>query len=404
MKQKTIVSLLLAFCITSSLSAATTVSWWQFWTDEGIKPTLDSIVREFEAAHPDIDVDVTDLTWANGHEKIVIALASGTGPDVLELGSDWIAQFASEGKLANISADIASDSSTVDGWGMSTYEGQVYAYPWILGTRVIFGNRDLMTKAGRDTNYYPVTWSDLLSTAKLIRKIDKNTYGWGSNIAEKHRLYKKFLPFFWSGGGELYTPDGKYVVLASMKGIDALLYYQQLHDSAGYVADQRGIEDAFLAGKVGFVFSGDWLLKRIMQEKPNFPLVTTLVPGPKFPGFSFLGGEFLAVNAATKNKNSALAFVRYLTAPEQQVRFCKANFSANPSSKTAQKDPFFTSNPHLDLFIRQMHLAKHPPVDPDWVEIETDIEAAVEDALFGSKLVAQPLWRAQKKIVQLKSK
>jgi multiple sugar transport system substrate-binding protein len=198
MKQKTFAFFLFAFSIAASLSAKTTVSWWQFWTDQGIKPTIDSIVQEFETAHPDIDVDVTDLTWANGHEKIVIALASGTGPDVLELGSDWIAQFASEGKLASISADIANDSSKFDGWGMSTFENKVYAYPWILGTRVIFGNRDLMTKAGRDTNYIPVTWSDLLSTAKLIRKINKDTYGWGSNIAEKHRLYKKFLPFFWS--------------------------------------------------------------------------------------------------------------------------------------------------------------------------------------------------------------
>jgi ABC-type glycerol-3-phosphate transport system substrate-binding protein len=214
---------------------------------------------------------------------------------------------------------------------------------------------------------------------------------------------QKISSLFLVSGGELYTPDGKYVVLASMKGIDALLYYQILHDSAGYVADQRGIEDAFMAEKVGFVLSGEWLLKRIIQEKPNFPLVTTLMPGPKFPGFSFLGGEFLAINAATKNKDSALVFVRFLSSPEQQLRFCKANFSANPSSKVAQKDAFFTSNIHLDLFIRQMHLAKHPPVDPDWVEIETDIEAAVEDALFGSKLIAQPLWRAQKKIVKLKS-
>lgn len=403
MKQKTIISFFLALCAATSLSAATTVSWWQFWTDEGIKPTLDSIVHEFERAHPDIDVDVTDLTWANGHEKIVIALASGTGPDILELGSDWIAQFASEGKLASLSNDITTDSSGFDGWGMSTYENQVYAYPWILGTRILYGNRNLITLAGKDTNYYPVTWTDLANTTRSIRKLDKDIYGWGSNISEKHRLYKKFLPFFWSNGADLYTPDGKYVALASMKGIESLRFYQQLHDSVGYVADQRGIEDAFLAGKVGFVFSGDWLLKRIMLEKPDFPLMTTLLPGPKFPGFSFLGGEFLAVNAATKNKDSALTFIRFLTAPAQQVRFCKANVSANPSSREAQKDAYFTSNIHLATFIKQMHLAKHPPVDPDWVEMETAIEEAVEDALFGSKLIAQPLWRAQKKIVKLKT-
>ncbi|MCK4371971.1 MAG: extracellular solute-binding protein, partial [candidate division Zixibacteria bacterium] len=76
----------------SNIAAKTTIEWWQFWTDPSVKPTIRAIVDDFEKANPDIEVKLTDLTWANGHEKIVIALASGAGPDVLELGSDWIAQ------------------------------------------------------------------------------------------------------------------------------------------------------------------------------------------------------------------------------------------------------------------------------------------------------------------------
>ncbi|NOY88260.1 MAG: extracellular solute-binding protein, partial [FCB group bacterium] len=109
--------------IGSTLSAKTTITWWQFWTDPNIKPVLQSIVNEFEKENPDINVKMTDLTWANGHEKIAIAFASANAPDVVELGSDWIAEFASNNLLMDISSPIASDSSQYQGWGMATYKG-----------------------------------------------------------------------------------------------------------------------------------------------------------------------------------------------------------------------------------------------------------------------------------------
>ena len=132
--------------------------------------------------------------------------------------------------------------------------------------------------------------------------------------------------------------------------------------------------------------------------------MSTLVPGTQFPGRSFLGGEFLGINDKSDNKEAALKFVRFLTSPENQIKFCKANRSANPSSVLAQEDDYFKSNIHLQTFIKQMRLAKHPPVDPDWVFMEEIIEKAVEKVVFENGLVAQSLLEAQHKITELKNK
>lgn len=385
-------------------SSATTIEFWQFWTDATTKPVITQIVSDFEKQNPDIKVNVTDLTWANGHEKIVIAFASKSGPDILELGSDWLAQFADAGRLADISPYIAADSANFSGWGLSTYNSKVYGWPWILGTRVLFGNRDLLNRAGLDSTFAPVTFADLRNAAFKVRKLGKGTYGWGSNTAEKHRLYKKFLPFFWSYGGKFFSDDGKYCLVSSDYAVEALKLYKALHDSAGYVADQRGIEDAFLDGKIGYIISGDWLLKRIEQEKRNINFTTSLMPGTKFPGKSFLGGEILCVNAASEKKEAAVKFIRFLTSPENQLKFCKANRTPTPSSETAQKDEFFTSNSHFLTFNKQIRLSFSPPVDPDWVEMEDIIERAIEESLFGKKeLVAEPLRAARHKMEALKS-
>lgn len=384
-------------------SAQTTLEWWQFWTDPAIKPTIEQMVSEFEQAHPDINVRITDLTWANGHEKIVIGFASGTGPDVVELGSDWIAQFAAADQIADISDAITVDSANYDGWGMATYDGRIYARPWILGTRVIFYNRDLLTKAGYDEDWVPVTFDQFKAAAKAVTSYGRgdDIWGWGSNTAEKHRLYKKYLPFFWSYGARIFTPDQKYVVLASSLAVEALELYKELHDQYAYVANQRGIEDAFLDGKIGLILSGDWLLKRIELEGRKINFGTTLFPGPAYPGRSFLGGEFLAVNAKSEKKEAAMEFIRFITSPENQIRFCKANRSANPSSVEAQQDDYFMGNVNLQTFIKQLQLAKHPPVTPDWVYVEDEIERAVEEALFEDEEPATALLNAQHRIIDI---
>ncbi|MCB2229117.1 extracellular solute-binding protein [bacterium] len=397
--------LTLSLCtIAAAAHSKTTIEWWQFWTDPAIAPTIDSLVREFEQQNPDIDVKVTNLTWANGHEKIVIGFASGSGPDVVELGSDWIAQFAANGHIADISEDVAEDSAAFQGWGMSTYEGRVYAAPWILGTRVLFINRDLLTQAGYDTSWLPVSLPQFYEAIARIDSLGRpdGIYGWGSNTAEKHRLYKKYMPFFWTYGAQLFTDDGEYCVISSTKAVDALKDYKWISDDYGYVANQRGIEDAFLDGRIGVILSGDWLLKRIEIEKRKINFATTLFPGPGYPGRSFMGGEFLAVNENTDHREEALKFIRFMTSPKNQIRFCKANRSSNPSSLEAQADPFFSEDINRLTFIKQIKLAKHPPVDPDWVYIEDEIERAVEDALFGQGLPATALHEAQIRITKIK--
>ncbi|UCG61837.1 MAG: sugar ABC transporter substrate-binding protein [Candidatus Zixiibacteriota bacterium] len=403
MNKRILFAVIITVILCGLAQAKTTITWWQFWTDPNIKPVIEKMVTEFEQANPDIDIQLTDLTWANGHEKIVIAFGSKTGPDIVELGSDWIAEFAANNLLMDMSTQVASDSADYEGWGMATYDGKVFARPWILGTRVLFANRDLLTQAGYKENFIPLTFEQLNEATKKIQALSPSIYGWGSNAPEKHRLYKKFLPFFWSHGAKLFSDDGSMCLLASDSSIKALKVYKELHDSCGFVADQRGIEDAFLEGKIGFIISGDWLLKRIELENRKINLLSSFIPGTKLLGKSFQGGEFLAVNTASKHPREAMRFIQFITSPENQVKFCVANRSANPSSLEAQKDDYFSSSIHLQTFIRQIKFANHPPVDPDWVYIEQAIEEAVENALFRSGLVAHSLYEARKKIEKIKA-
>ncbi len=378
-----------------------TLEWWQFWTDPAIKPTIEKMVDDFEAANPGIKINITDLTWANGHEKIVVAFSSGTAPDIVELGSDWVPEFSSSGQLADITQEVVSDSAQFWGWSPGIFDDKIYAHPWILGTRVLFINKELAAKAGYEENYAPANWPQMRELCYKIDSIGDDIYGFGSNAAEKHRLYKKYMPFFWSHDGRIISLDGKYCVFGSDKAYKSLKFYKELTDSCSMVDTQRRLEDAFLDGKIGVIISGDWLLKRIKNEGHDISITTTFIPGPEYPGKSFAGGEYLAVSSGCKNKEKALQFIKHITGGDNQLLFCKANYSANPSNKEATEDPFFKEDIDLRTFVMQMNLSVMPPAIPEWVYVEEIIENTLEDILFNDAPMAETLYEAQQKIADL---
>lgn len=368
--------------IDETVTESVTIDWWHFWTDPAIKPTIEAIIADFQSENPNITVKTTELTWANGHEKIAIALASNAGPDLLELGSDWIPEFVEARRLVDLTANLSPTASQFQGFGPATSEGRIYGQPWILGTRVMFYNTDLLDSAGYEAGYIPITLSQFKETAYKVDSLGDDISGWGSNAAETHRLYKKFLPFFWSYSASFFSENGEYCVVSSMEGGAALRYYRELHDSCSLVDTQRRLEDIFLEGKIGAVLSGDWLLKRIRNDHPEFRFTTGMFPGKKLTGTSFLGGEYLVINQDSQNKGAALRLLRFITKAENQLRFCKANFTATPSSIEAAKDEFFTSDPNFVTFIKQLRFSKSPPFEPTWVRIEDEFEKAVERTLF----------------------
>ena len=394
-------AILLSSCGGDKSSGSITLEWWQFWTDPAIKPTIEKIVSDFETANPNIKVNITDLTWANGREKIVLAFSSETAPDIVELGSDWVPQFISADQLYPMGKKIAADTSKYFGWTPGMYEKEIYAFPWILGTRVLYLNRDLLLQAGYDQGFVPFHWDQLKECCYKIDSIGKDIHGFGSNAAEKHRLYKKFLPLFWAGGAHILSKDGSFSTIASDKAYAALKLYKELSDSVGLVDTQRRLEDAFLDGSVGVIISGDWLLKRICKEGLDIDFVTTVIPGPKYPGRSFVGGEYLAISKQSKNKDAALKFIRHLTSRDNQMLFCTENYSANPSNKEAAADSFFITDPHLHIFYNQLNLSSMPRIDKHWPEIEEIIESMLEDVLFNNAPMAEALYQAKHDIEKL---
>jgi len=165
--------------ITTPLMAEELV-FWNFWDPKFILP----VIEKFEKANPGVKIRNEQITWGNGLDKIVIAMANGRAPDICELGSTWMGKFMGEGALLDVTDKYSDLKPEYQMWEAATSDGKLYGMPWLVGTRVLFYNRDLFIKAGLNPDIPPKTWTEMFDAAKKNHEIDDHTFGFGMNAGE----------------------------------------------------------------------------------------------------------------------------------------------------------------------------------------------------------------------------
>lgn len=104
---------------------------------------LEQLLKEF-SQREGISVELIGLNWSDGKTKLISAFNSGTEPDVIELGSDWVAQFSGADVLSQLSLqEIQSERFPAVSLGPTIWNNAYYAVPWVLSTRIMFVNEDL---------------------------------------------------------------------------------------------------------------------------------------------------------------------------------------------------------------------------------------------------------------------
>jgi len=373
--------------------------FWQFWDAALVEP----LVREFEGANPGVRVEMETLTWASGFEKIVVAIASNKAPDLVELGSTWVPKFAAEGALRDLTGDVADLRGSLVQWESGMRGDRAYAIPWLVGTRVLFANRNLLAKAGfGDDAPAPDTWAELLAASRAIHAPDRGVYGFGMNAGERHVLYKKFLPFVWSNGGDVLDAQGR-PALASAQSVEALVFYKSLVPYS-LLERQDQLDLAFEEGRLGFTISGGWLGKRLAEKGDAIRWTIAPLPRPRAdapPSASFAGAEMLAIPAGSQHADDALRLARFLVDGRRALVIAEREKSVLPAATDSTVRAYYEAHPDERVYLDVLTTAKAPPAHAGWVEMQEALNVAIEEVLFGRAEPAAALARADSQIARL---
>jgi multiple sugar transport system substrate-binding protein len=381
-----------------------TIRFWHFWSEPGQRAVLERLIARFEDSLG-VTVELTELSWNDGKAKLQAAFNSGTPPDVVELGSDWVAQFSSAGVLLELPVTEPYVGRFVPyAIAPAMWNGKLYALPWTIDTRVLFVNRDILKKAGWKGALD--TWDQVYEASESVAAI--GGYGYGANGADAHRLYKKILPMYWTYEAENAQREGRpfndmvdkdgHVTFANASWKQAFEQYAKLART-GFIETQRQLDAAFVQGKVAFWNSGSWLLKRIRETKDLHVDALPMPSAGKLQGISFAGGEYLAVASKTRNSQRSRDLVEYLTSALTALEMCKGVPEAGfPADRTTYQDASLLSDGMKSVFAGQLEHARMTPVHPRWLDIESILEDALIKVLLGEAEVDSALKEAQDEV------
>lgn len=352
---------------------------------------LPKIAEQFESENPNIKINVQALPWDTAHDKLLTAVASKKGPDVLQMGTTWIPEFGSAKALLDLTPyveqypELAEENFFPGSISTTKYENATVGVPWYIDTRVLYYRTDLLKEAGYDQA--PQTWDELKDAATKLKARGKNKYGISLDVNEQSLLFM----FARQNGSKLI--ENNKPLFNQPEFVEAVNYLNSFFkDGSAPIDLGMDIIPAFKGdGILPMFISGPWMIKLINDQAPELKgkWATAVLP-KKENNLSSLGGSNLSVFQYTEHKEEALKFLAYMSKPETQLKWLELSNSL-PSTKKAWEDEALTTDPNLKVIGEQMNNSEPMPVIKPWEEIAQSVLSTFEKIYRGNADVQKEL-------------
>lgn len=380
----------------TSLSSGPATGTLTVWAMGAEGEALPAFAEDFEAANPDVDLQITSIPWASAHDKIQTAIAAGNGPDVIQVGTTWMADF---GDAFAAVPDEVDTSGMFEGSVAGTeVAGRAVGVPWYVDTRVLYYRTDLAAEAGWD--HAPATWDELFEMASDLQQVDGVDYGIRLPATGTDAFLNNMW-LAWSNGASLTDADETEWTIDTPEMAGAFEYLTSFFDAGVANVDVDTSPGAsvadFVSGSIPMFVDGPSVGAQIDELGGDGTADTwaTAVLPTEVTATSFIGGSNLAVFKDSANPDAAWKLVQWLSEPDVQAAWYETTTDL-PSQQAAWDDSRLTADPKLAAFGEQLTDAKAPPVVATWAQVNSAGETVVEQIARGAVSIEDGLAELQK--------
>ncbi|MFD7813512.1 ABC transporter substrate-binding protein [Streptomyces sp. NPDC059785] len=320
------------------------------WQDESVTANKE-LVQEWNASHPDVQVEYVQGSWDSVHDQLLTAFEGGEAPDIIHDASDDLADFAYGGYLADLTellprrlkSDIPQRS-----WETTTFsEGDgdgIYGVPFLQEPRVLIANTTWLKKSGVriPTPERPWSWAEFRTVTKRLSGDGKYGVAWPLKEPVSATLNLSL-----STGGELFHrgADGRVEVRfdAADEVVPRTVHDQVNEDgsASGTTLGMGGSDTlpGFFGGKYAMVPLGFSYRQQLAQQAPKgFDWQVLPAPAGADGLTQGVSPQTLSVAEDSPHKTEAAEFIDFLLRPDNMVRLALGDWML-PTGTAALADP-----------------------------------------------------------------
>jgi multiple sugar transport system substrate-binding protein len=387
----------------------------RFWAMGREGEVVETLVHDFERAHPAIHVVVQQIPWNAAHEKLLTAVVGGSTPDLTQLGNTWVPEFVALRAIEPLdrwvaTSRVVSESTSFAGiWDTNRVGGHLYGVPWYVDTRVLFYRKDMLARAGFDS--VPGDWARWRAAMEGIRRVaGPGHYA----IFLPTNEYTPWIVFGLQAGSPLLSDHdtrGAFSGAAYRRAAD--FYLDLFHRGLAPAVQGAAIANRyqeFERGTFSMYISGPWDVgefRRRLSPAMEGRWGTAPLPGPDGPasGVSTAGGSSLVLfrHSDAARQDAAWQLIEYLSRPEVQLRFYHLTGDL-PACRPAWSDTAFTDDPYSRAFAIQLERTVATPKVPEWENISLRLQDAVERMVLGHEPADSALAGLDREVDQILEK
>lgn len=309
--------------------------------DETIKPAYEASFEQFESKNPDINVEVTQVPWANYFDKLRADASAGNAGDIFWLNGANYLSYAESGNIMDIGTEFEDlkggwVSSVVDQYSS---DGKLWGVPQLTdGGIAVYYNQDLLKKAGLSTeDLQDLEWNpdnpEEDTFLKTVQKLTldnqghtaadpafdpKNVVQYGYNASQD--LQAIYYNFGGSNGGTFQ--EGDEFTFSDPQTVEAMAYVVDLinkyHVSPpASTSNNNGdyLRNQFLQGKIALFQSGLYNLKNVASDAKFEWALAPMPAGPE-GRVSVAPGVIAAGNAKSEHPEETKKVLQWLGSDE----------------------------------------------------------------------------------------
>ncbi len=382
---------------------------------------IDGYAADFEKQNPGVKVKpIYAGNYDDARIKALAALKAGQPAQISVLFSIDIYELLEQDVI--VPWDDVATSAQDKAWLKSfypalmangTYKGKAYGIPFQRSTIVMYWNKEAFKEAGLDPEKAPANWNEMTQMAgKLVKKdASGNVSRWGVMVPSTGYAYWMFQAFARQNGQDLMNRDGNKTNYDHPDVIAALQYWRDL--GAKHKVMPEGtvewgtLRQAFTEGKTAIMWHTTGNLTAV-KGSAKFPFGVAMLPASKQRGSPTGGGNFYLFKKTTpEERKAALAFVKFMTAPERAADWSMATgyvgispasydtpklkaYAAEFPPAVVARDQFKYATPELSTF----QTGRVRKLLDDAIQASLTGQKQPADALKGAQVEAEKLLKS----------
>ncbi len=362
-----------------------------------VRPLLD----KWNAAHPDEQVtfkEQTDQADQQHDDLVQNFQAKNENYDVVSVDVVWTAEFAARGWLQPLEGNMAIETDgmlepTIEA---GSYQDKLYTAPVSSDGGILYYRKDLVPEA-------PKTWDEMMGMCSIAKENNIGCYA--GQFKQYEGLTVNASEAINSAGGSVLGEDGKpnLTTPEAEEGLNNLVdaFKNGNIPAEAITYQEEESRRAFQEGKMLFLRNWPYVYNLATTEgssQVKDVLGMAALPGKDGPGASSLGGHNAAISVYSKNKATALDFVKFLIEEEQQKFFATQGSLAPVLGDLYEDQELVAKLPYLPVLKTSIENAVPRPVSPFYPAVTQAIQENSYAALKGEKSAEQALADMQKSI------